>query len=129
MFQKNHTIIVISHNLVNFIFIGYVCGWVSFLTFIEWRFYFLTAICLIGASERQQQAEQIRQWRPWQRSTGARTIEGKAKASHNAFKGELRQQPKELNQLLRGAKRVIDEIDYFVMRGFNLLGYNILCCG
>ena len=38
------------------------------------------------AEQRAQQAEKIRQWQPWQHSTGARTIEGKAIAWHNAFK-------------------------------------------
>ena len=62
------------------------------------------------AAERQQQAELIRQWQPWQHSTGARTIEGKAIASHNAFKGGLRQQFKELNQLLRDQRSALNEI-------------------
>ena len=51
--------------------------------------------------ERQRQAELIKQWQPWQHSTGARTIEGKAIASRNAYKGGFRQQMKELSQLLR----------------------------
>jgi hypothetical protein len=36
---------------------------------------------------RARQAERIRQWRPWAKSTGPRTNEGKAKASRNAYKG------------------------------------------
>lgn len=40
------------------------------------------------ASERRaRQAELIRQWRPWDRSTGPKTLEGKAKASRNAYTG------------------------------------------
>ena len=62
------------------------------------------------AAERQQQAELIRQWQPWQHSTGARTIEGKAIASHNAFKGGFRQQIKELNQLLRDQRGALNAI-------------------
>ena len=62
------------------------------------------------AAERQQQAELIRQWQPWQHSTGARTIEGKAIASHNAFKGGLRQQLKELRQLLQEQEKRLYEI-------------------
>ena len=62
------------------------------------------------AAERQQQAQLIRQWQPWQQSTGARTIEGKAIASHNAFKGGLRQQLKALNQLLRDQRGALNEI-------------------
>lgn len=33
---------------------------------------------------RQRQAELINTWKPWIRSTGARTIEGKARSSQNA---------------------------------------------
>ena len=61
-------------------------------------------------AERQRQAELIRQWQPWRHSTGARTIEGKAIASHNAYKGSVRQQLKELSLLLRAQKQAIDEI-------------------
>ena len=61
-------------------------------------------------AERQQQAKLIRQWQPWQHSTGARTIEGKAIASHNAFKGGFRQQLKELNQLLRDQRGALNDI-------------------
>ncbi len=52
-------------------------------------------------AEKQRQAELIRKWRPWQSSTGAKTIEGKAKSSRNAYKGGLRQQLKTLRQFLR----------------------------
>ena len=61
--------------------------------------------------ERQRQAELIRQWQPWQHSTGARTIEGKAIASRNAFKGGLRARLKAINQLLRDAKQVLNKIN------------------
>ena len=60
--------------------------------------------------ERQRQAELIKQWQPWQHSTGARTIEGKAIASRNAFKGGFRQQLKELSQLLRHQRDALNEI-------------------
>ena len=53
------------------------------------------------AAERQRQAELIKQWQPWQHSTGARTSKGKVKTSRNAFKGSLRQELKELRKLLR----------------------------
>ena len=46
--------------------------------------------------QRQQQAERIRNWRPWERSTGPRTTEGKAKASRNSWKGGHRQMLREL---------------------------------
>lgn len=49
---------------------------------------------------RARQAELIRTWQPWTRSTGPRTPEGKAKASRNAWKGGHWQQIKELRRLL-----------------------------
>ena len=61
-------------------------------------------------AERQRQEALIRQWQPWQHSTGARTLAGKAIASHNAFKGGFRQQLKELNQLLRDQRHALNEI-------------------
>jgi hypothetical protein len=36
---------------------------------------------------RAKQAEAIRRWHPWDKSTGPRTEEGKAKSSRNADKG------------------------------------------
>jgi len=36
---------------------------------------------------RAKQAEAVRLWKPWEKSTGPRTEEGKAKSSRNADKG------------------------------------------
>lgn len=36
---------------------------------------------------RAKQAEAIRRWQPWNKSTGPRTKEGKARSSRNADKG------------------------------------------
>jgi hypothetical protein len=36
---------------------------------------------------RAKQAEAIRNWQPWNKSTGPRTKEGKARSSRNADKG------------------------------------------
>ena len=60
---------------------------------------------------RQRQAELIRRWKPWEHSTGAQTIEGKAIASRNAYKGGLAQQLKELRQLLRDQQAFTDSIE------------------
>ena len=49
---------------------------------------------------RQRQAELIRRWRPWERSTGPRTEEGRQAAAHNAWKGGQRQQLRELARAL-----------------------------
>ena len=61
---------------------------------------------------RKHQPLEIAQWQPWQHSLGAKTIEGKAKASRNAYKGGgARQQLKEINQLLRDAKDLLKNIN------------------
>lgn len=62
-------------------------------------------------AERQRQAELIRQWQPWKHSTGAKTPEGKAKSSRNAFKGGFRQMLIELRQLLHKQQNDLKEID------------------
>lgn len=36
---------------------------------------------------RAKQAEAIRRWKPWKKSTGPRTPEGKARSSRNADRG------------------------------------------
>ena len=64
--------------------------------------------------QRKQQSLKIMQWKPWQNSTGAKTFEGKAKASRNAFKGGLMQNikllGKQLNILMREQKQHIEDI-------------------
>lgn len=61
-------------------------------------------------AERQRQAELIKQWQPWKHSTGARTAEGKAKVSRNAFKGGFRANLQSMARLLREQKQFISEI-------------------
>lgn len=51
--------------------------------------------------QRKEQGKKIRQWKAWESSTGARTAEGKAISSMNAYKGGFREQMKELRKLLR----------------------------
>ena len=62
------------------------------------------------AEQRAQQSVKIRQWQPWASSTGARTAEGKAASSRNAYKGGERALLREMAVLLReqrdGLKRV-----------------------
>ena len=59
---------------------------------------------------RQRQAELIRQWQPWQQSTGPRTPEGKATASRNAWQGghcaQLRELTKTRNAELAEMRRI-----------------------
>lgn len=43
----------------------------------------------------------IQHWRPWEKSTGPKSAEGKGKASQNAQKGGHRAMLRELSRLLR----------------------------
>lgn len=58
---------------------------------------------------RKRQAELIHRWKPWDKSTGATSIEGKRKTSRNAFKGgkrvEQRAIAKEIRKLAGLLKR------------------------
>ena len=47
--------------------------------------------------KRQAMRDRINQTKPWLKSTGARTPEGKAMSSQNAYKGGLHAQIKSLN--------------------------------
>ncbi len=51
---------------------------------------------------RQKQAEAIKHWKPWEKSTGPKTPKGKAKASLNALKtGIHTEYLKQANELVR----------------------------
>lgn len=52
-------------------------------------------------AEWQRQVGLIWQWQPWQHSTGAKTIEGKAISSCNAYKGGVRLLMREISNLLK----------------------------
>ena len=59
---------------------------------------------------RALRAELIRRWKPWQKSTGPRSIEGKAKVSRNAFKGGQRALLRELSQALREQSGALNRV-------------------
>ena len=63
--------------------------------------------------QRQRQRELIQRWKPWEKSTGAKTLEGKAKSSKNAIKDgkslEVRELIKYLNRLMREQKNLIGQ--------------------
>ncbi len=50
-------------------------------------------------NERARQAELIRTWKPWKQSTGATTLEGKARSSQNSLKHGF--YSREMRELLR----------------------------
>ena len=64
-----------------------------------------------SAEERQRQRELIQRWKPWTKSTGAKTPEGKSSSSKNSFKTgksvEIREMIKQLNKLLKDQKDLI----------------------
>jgi len=49
---------------------------------------------------RQIRSKMIHQWKPWLKSTGAKTEEGKRKSAMNAYKGGLGPKARELNKQL-----------------------------
>jgi len=57
---------------------------------------------------RKKQSEAIHRWKPWNKSTGARTEAGKAISARNAFKGgqraEMRAIACELRLLMKHLK-------------------------
>lgn len=55
---------------------------------------------------RALRAQLIQRWKPWERSTGPRTAEGKAKAAHNAYKGGHRPR---MRALMRQVREVLKE--------------------
>lgn len=50
---------------------------------------------------RAKQAENIRRWKPWKKSTGPRTLEGKARSSRNADRGVAAMEARILEARLR----------------------------
>ena len=50
---------------------------------------------------RRLMGELIRRWKPWEKSTGPKSAEGKAKAARNPYKGGERQMLRELRRVLR----------------------------
>ena len=56
-------------------------------------------------AQRQRQSDAIRRWKPWQKSTGPKSPEGKAAVSRNAWTGgewlKLRRAITELIQAMR----------------------------
>ena len=63
------------------------------------------------AEQRQRQREIIQNWKPWTKSTGAKTPEGKKRSAQNALKTgnslEIREMLKQLNKLLRIQSRIL----------------------
>ncbi|RTD84029.1 hypothetical protein EJO68_33370 [Variovorax atrisoli] len=60
---------------------------------------------------RAKQREAIQRWKPWEKSTGPKTAEGKAKTARNGYKGgkwrQDQQLMKELHRLLRSQRELV----------------------
>jgi hypothetical protein len=61
--------------------------------------------------QRAVHAQKIHHWKPWQKSTGPKTIEGKSIVSRNSFKGSQRIQ---LREETRQFKAVLKDHAQFV---------------
>lgn len=59
---------------------------------------------------RARQAELIRQWRPWEKSTGPKSVEGKSRVARNAYKGGQWLSLRELARALRRQQEFLREI-------------------
>lgn len=57
----------------------------------------------------KQQAQAIQRWRPWERSTGPCTPEGKVVASRNSWQGGLRPMLRLLERALRTQRHNLQE--------------------
>ena len=60
---------------------------------------------------REKQAQAIRHWRPWDRSTGPRNDQGKTRSARNAYKGGERQRIRELSKAINDLLRELAGFD------------------
>lgn len=59
---------------------------------------------------RARQSALIQNWKPWDNSTGAKTAEGKAVSSKNAYKGGWREELRQLSAMLKEQKETLQLI-------------------
>jgi len=59
---------------------------------------------------RKRQAEMIRQWRPWEKSTGPRTESGKQASARRGYNGGFREMLREVGRALREQRREMKNI-------------------
>jgi hypothetical protein len=59
---------------------------------------------------RKKQSEAIRQWKPWNQSTGAKSIEGKQRVGRNAYKGGHRSKLREIIKMVNAEVRASREL-------------------
>ena len=57
--------------------------------------------------QRARQSQLIHRWKPWEKSTGPRTVEGKQRAAMRGFKGGLRPTLRLLRWALREQSKAL----------------------
>jgi hypothetical protein len=58
--------------------------------------------------QRQRQREAIQSWKPWERSTGPKSPEGKERVRQNGWKGGAREMLRKLARALKGQREWLD---------------------
>jgi len=59
---------------------------------------------------KRRQAELIKKWRPWEKSTGPKTAAGKRASARRGYKGAARIMLRALGKALREQKRGLENI-------------------
>ncbi len=59
---------------------------------------------------RALRAELIRRWKPWEKSTGPKSAEGKERPAKRGFKGGTRETLRELAKILSDQAEVLEHI-------------------
>jgi hypothetical protein len=59
---------------------------------------------------RAMRAELIRRWKPWEKSTGPKSAEGKARSAMRGFKGGTREMLRELARMLQEQTEALKRI-------------------
>lgn len=62
------------------------------------------------AERRARQAELIRQWKPWESSSGPKTEEGKSRSARNAYRGGMRAMLRELARALQAQREAVKRV-------------------